>query len=278
VSAPRGRDIVECWRQGPVAVEHYHCATNQIRVSERHSHEEYQFGLSSTDQASYRYRGATHRVSPGTISIIHSGEVHETYEHEIIPTTVVYEIVYASAAVLRTIASELLGREVAAPYFASAVIADRSVVASFRRFHDALRSDARLESDAALLQGCTTLFQRFAKTHPGIRKFTPSQPDVRRVAEYLNECYAHNLSLEELANVAKLSVSHFFAAFREEYGLPPHQFRLQIRIARAKQLILLGVPAAEVAIATGFAHQSHFGRHFKRIVGVSPDAFRPRQR
>jgi AraC-like DNA-binding protein len=278
VSPPRGRDTVECSRRGPVAVERYYCTTRQIRVSERHSHEEYQFGLSSTDQASYRYRGATHRVGPGTISIIHSGEVHETYEHEMIPATVVYEIAYASAAALRAIASELSGRAAAAPYFPSAVITDPSVVASFRRFHDALRIDARLESDAAFLEGCRTLFQRFAQNHPGIQKFTPSQPDIRRVGEYLNEHYAQNVSLEELADVANLSISHFFAAFREEYGLPPHQFRLQIRIARAKQLILRGMPAAEVAIATGFAHQSHFGRHFKRIVGLSPDAFRPRQR
>lgn len=278
MSPPRGRDTVECWRHGPVAVEHYHCATKQIRHSERHSHEEYQFGLSSTDQASYRYRGATHRVGPGTLSIIHSGEVHETYEHEMIPATVVYEIAYATPLTLRSIASDLSGRVVAAPYFASAVIADRSVVASFRRFHDALRSDGRLDSDAAFLEGCSTLIQRFAQNHPGTRKFTASRPDIRRVGEYLNERYAQNVSLEELANEANLSVSHFFAAFREEYGLPPHQFRLQVRIARAKQLILRGMPVAEVAIATGFAHQSHLGRHFKRLVGLPPNAFRPRHR
>ena len=49
------------------------------------------------------------RLRPDTLSIIHTGEVHETYEHELIPEPVVYEITYAAPSVLRRVASDLAG-------------------------------------------------------------------------------------------------------------------------------------------------------------------------
>jgi AraC family transcriptional regulator len=56
----------------------------------------------------------------------------------------------------------------------------------------------------------------------------------------------------------------------------PHQYLIARRIDRAKQLLQrdgkLGL--AEVALRAGFADQSHFSFHFKRIVGVTPRQFR----
>jgi AraC-like DNA-binding protein len=201
--------------------------------------------------------------------------VHETYEHEIIPEPVVYEIAYVQPSVLRSLASDVAGREVAAPFFPEAVVTDSHVVALFRRFHEALHLDARLEADSAFTEACTHLISRFSDAPPPRRRFAPSQRAVKRVADYLHERYAENVSLRELAKLADLSVSQFCAAFKSEYGLPPHQFRLQIRITRAKELMSRGMPAVDVALATGFTHQSHFGGHFKRLVGVSPSSFGP---
>lgn len=57
-------------------------------------------------------------------------------------------------------------------------------------------------------------------------------------------------------------------------GQSPHRFVIGRRIERAKELIAgRGVPLAQVAAAVGFADQSHFTRHFRRIVGVTPGRF-----
>lgn len=57
-------------------------------------------------------------------------------------------------------------------------------------------------------------------------------------------------------------------------GLSPHQYVIQCRIDRAKQLLLQSkLSIAEIAHHLGFTHQSHFSHHFKRIVGSSPKAF-----
>ena len=59
--------------------------------------------------------------------------------------------------------------------------------------------------------------------------------------------------------------------FAREVGLPPHRYQTQVRIAQAKRLLICGVPLEQVALETGFSHQSHFGRHSKQIVGVTPE-------
>ena len=58
--------------------------------------------------------------------------------------------------------------------------------------------------------------------------------------------------------------------FRARYGLPPHTYQLCSRIARARALLRAGHTPAEVSALCGFADQSHFGRHFKRLVGATP--------
>ncbi|MBH5397196.1 helix-turn-helix transcriptional regulator [Bradyrhizobium sp. CNPSo 4010] len=98
---------------------------------------------------------------------------------------------------------------------------------------------------------------------------------LRMVTDYLREHLAHNVGLLELANIAQLSRSHFCRAFRMSTGQSPHQWLLIARIEKAKEMLVSGqFPIAEVAALTGFADQAHLSRHFSRIVGCSPSAWR----
>lgn len=98
---------------------------------------------------------------------------------------------------------------------------------------------------------------------------------LRRVSEYLNAHLAEDVHMHALSNLAKLSRSYFSRAFKLSTGLAPHQWLLQARIAKAKQLMLEGdCPLAQIAIAVGFADQAHFTRTFGRAVGESPGAWR----
>jgi AraC family transcriptional regulator len=93
------------------------------------------------------------------------------------------------------------------------------------------------------------------------------------VTEYVAQHLDQNLTLATLAAIAHISPSYFSALFKNSTGLAPHQYVIHCRINRAKQLLLQGVSMAEVASDSGFSHQSHLSRHFKRLVGVTPKEF-----
>lgn len=77
-------------------------------------------------------------------------------------------------------------------------------------------------------------------------------------------------SLEDMAALARMSKYHLVRAFRREAGLTPHQFQLQNRVRKGQRLLDGPATVAEAAAAAGFCDQSHFDRHFKRLVGLTP--------
>jgi len=96
---------------------------------------------------------------------------------------------------------------------------------------------------------------------------------LRQVLEYIEVNLAENISLDNLASVVGLSVSHFNALFREAVGLSPHQYLIRRRVERAKNLLSEGkLSISQIATETGFAHQSHLARHMHRVLGISPKA------
>jgi AraC-like DNA-binding protein len=97
---------------------------------------------------------------------------------------------------------------------------------------------------------------------------------LRRVTDYLAAHLAEDIPLQILSDLVKLSRSYFSRAFKVSTGLAPHQWLLQARIAKAKQLLLeTHRPLAQIAIDVGFADQAHFTRTFRRETGESPGAW-----
>jgi AraC family transcriptional regulator len=98
---------------------------------------------------------------------------------------------------------------------------------------------------------------------------------LRRVIEYIMGNLGGNPTLEQMAAVVHLSPYHFARQFKAATGLAPHQYVISRRVERAQDLLRTdsGLSLAEVAFRSGFANQSHFCFHFKRIVGVTPRQF-----
>jgi AraC family transcriptional regulator len=98
---------------------------------------------------------------------------------------------------------------------------------------------------------------------------------MKRVLSYIEDNLAQDLSLQDVASFAGLSVSHFKRLFRKSAGLPLHQYLIRRRVERAKTLLIEGrLPISQIALEAGFAHQSHLAHHLRRILGVSPKSVR----
>lgn len=100
----------------------------------------------------------------------------------------------------------------------------------------------------------------------------------KRVLDYVAEHYTGPIAVEELAEQAALSASHFSRLFKETIGVSPHQFVLGYRVEQAKRM--LGDPTRpliDIALACGFSDQPHFSRTFSRATGQSPKAYREAQ-
>lgn len=100
-----------------------------------------------------------------------------------------------------------------------------------------------------------------------------SNHELRRVTTYIDENLHEDLSLAVLANVVGMSLSHFKTLFKRATGLPVHEYVIQQRVQRAKELLLHStLPASQIALQVGFADQSHMARLMRRVLGVTPTA------
>jgi AraC family transcriptional regulator len=98
---------------------------------------------------------------------------------------------------------------------------------------------------------------------------------LRRVLAYIEEHLSDDLSLAALAAISGLSVSHCQRGFRETMGCSIHRYVLQRRVEHAKLLLAeKKFSIGEVALAVGFAHQSHLAYHMRRFLGVTPSGVR----
>lgn len=99
----------------------------------------------------------------------------------------------------------------------------------------------------------------------------------RRVERYLRRSLDRPLHLEELADQAALSVSHFARAFKDSFGTTPHSYITGLRLQRAQRLMLTtSDPLSQIALACGLTNQAHLSKLFRRWLGETPSAWRRR--
>ena len=98
---------------------------------------------------------------------------------------------------------------------------------------------------------------------------------LERAMRYLEERIDGSIPVGELAGMVGVSASHLSALFRRATGSGPAAFHTTLRMARARALLdTTTAGVAEVAAAVGYADPLYFSRHFRRLHGLSPSAYR----
>ncbi len=95
------------------------------------------------------------------------------------------------------------------------------------------------------------------------------------IIEFLADSLDSKISLQEMADLARLPVRTFVKAFNDAFHTTPHQYLLDQRIIRAKTLLCTtSLPITEISTTTGFSSPSHLATTFKKRVGVTPNQYR----
>lgn len=102
-----------------------------------------------------------------------------------------------------------------------------------------------------------------------------SSSQLCQVRDYINEYLDRDLSLAELAELTQMSLHHFARLFKESTGISPHQYVIQKRIEKAKQLLKKrDLAIADICQIVGFRNQSNFTVTFRQRVGITPKQYR----
>ena len=156
---------------------------------------------------------------------------------------------------------------------------EQLVLALKRALEDGCRERLYLECLALTIGG------QLLRAHSSLAPSAPAQVrglapwQLRRVVERLHERLEHGVTVGELAELAGLSPSHFAHAFKTATGEAPHQYHRRLRVEHAKAMLADDeLPLAEVALACGFASQSHFTTTFCGHVGMPPGRWREERR
>lgn len=237
-------------------------AAHTSRRFGRHTHVAHGIGvIDAGGQTSASARGPVEAVR-GQVITVNPGEVHDGIPMRGEKRR--WRMLYLDAA--------LWDVQRAMPEWTLPVLRDARVAALVdaafcraARGGDALAVEERL---AALLQHApSTAIRRAPHAGPA----TPSR-SLRQARERLAD-EAPPPSLAELARGAAMSRYQFLRAFAAAFGLPPHAWAQQQRLARAETLLARGMALAEAAAASGFADQSHMTRTFRRFRSYTPGQY-----
>ncbi len=234
-----------------------------------HAHEEFTIGVCVGGSEVIDYRGGRIRTHPGSIVVLAPGEMH-TGGPGTTTEGYAYRALYADPALLT---DGILGA--ALPHFREPLLDDAELAVALRTAHTQLSvCPDPLEVESRLPWLLTALARRHSTSSPAPDEI----PGAAWVAHAVRDRLADELltppSLSSLAADFDLSRYQLLRAFRTTMGIPPYAWLAQYRVTRARGLLEAGGRPAEVAAQVGFADQAHLTRWFRRVLGVTPAAYR----
>lgn len=241
-----------------------------------HWHDSYLVGVTEQGVQQFNCRRARHQSTPGKVFLLEPGDIHDGEA----PTEdgFTYRMLYLDP--------QWLERELSALFedaplnsrlsFATTLASDTRLAHAISLAFEALHgAELRIVRQSAL----DGLLERLT-THLHWRTRYAEDPRLPRVAqkarEYLHANARYDIGLDQLAAATGVDRFRLTRAFKAAYGIAPHAYLVQLRLATARRLLARGELPATIAMELGFSDQSHLGRWFVRAYGLTPALYRKR--
>ncbi|HTB84770.1 MAG TPA: AraC family transcriptional regulator [Candidatus Sulfotelmatobacter sp.] len=154
-----------------------------------------------------------------------------------------------------------------------------TVLATFSRVGQSVRANrpALQQILAGAITNLMGLVYSTQQTQPAAE--SQNVNNIELAIAHMQNALAPGLDLELLAKKLGVSYSWFRKAFVAHTGLSPYQYLLELRLVRARRLLVeTEFSVKEIAMQTGFKDQFYFSRHFRRKMNLTATEWRRRSR
>jgi AraC-like DNA-binding protein len=120
---------------------------------------------------------------------------------------------------------------------------------------------------------------RNSETETGTLQDLETLQRLGRAREFIDHCYDHPLNLDQISEKACFSRYHFLRLFRQAFNKTPHQYLIERRIEKAKELLSSDeLRVTDVCFEVGFQSLGSFSSLFHKWVGHAPITYREKAR
>ncbi len=105
--------------------------------------------------------------------------------------------------------------------------------------------------------------------------YLPGSIVIHQAIEYIHNHFTDNISTEQLADIASISIAGFISKFKAQFNTTPTKYINRLRIEAAKHLLCTtGMSIDEISDSVGYNSSKYFDRVFKSITGMTPGYYR----
>lgn len=219
-----------------------------------HTHEEYVISANLSGVEQLTLNGQTLPVLAGDITIYNPETLQASQFGD---TPVEFFSVHLPAAVFADLADRPL------PILREGVLRDPQLFAAICDYVRSATDDRIQQQNLLWLTHC--LLQ-----HGSDSQISAAPAAIGRALECMRDNLTEKLTLDGLAAVSGLSKYHFVRQFRQQVGVAPLQYHMQLRLLAARNLLRHRNSALDVAHQLGFYDQSHFINSFRKMMGITP--------
>ncbi|MFV0643291.1 MAG: AraC family transcriptional regulator [Sphingomonadaceae bacterium] len=218
-------------------------------------------------------RGEAHILPPQTLTLMNPEEPHTGYE---LTDGLRYSMIYISEEGVQSL---LDLRQIKGFTDLNPTDPDLHIITNIVALTNALRGNGTPPAKHMFIEERFHAILRMVFARHGTqsaRKGGNEPSSVSRAKEFI-EAHVENqpdqdLTIADIAREVNLKPNYLIQCFSRTMGVSPHAYLMQRKICRAKELLGDGLRAIDVATALGFYDQSHFIRHFRKVVGITPGA------
>jgi AraC-like DNA-binding protein len=237
---------------------------------DKHAHEEYTISLIHDGNMKGFLNGFSHNFSQSTVLTINPDEIHACKTNSDLGYT--YNSIYFRASFLNDIANE---HGIRTPlYFKKNTLNDKGLYQKLSALValNEIGISSKIEFESVLIDVLEQMFQ-LNHFQRNVLFANNKERLISRAKEFINDNYALDLRLEDIAKELNISKYHFLRIFKSYTHISPHSYLMNRRIEKAKIFLQKGTSIINTAYDCGFNDQSHLHRRFKAIMGITPKQY-----